>query len=54
VLYMDGHVEFVRLNEKAPMLTTALNRNSLAGSTDIYRPTYTWWMSQLSYWGGHG
>ena len=54
VLYMDGHVTFVRLNQGVPMLTTALNPDSLAGSQDAYRPEYTWWMSQLSYWGGHG
>jgi prepilin-type N-terminal cleavage/methylation domain-containing protein/prepilin-type processing-associated H-X9-DG protein len=32
VLYMDGHVEFVRLNDKAPMLISDLPENSLAGS----------------------
>jgi prepilin-type N-terminal cleavage/methylation domain-containing protein/prepilin-type processing-associated H-X9-DG protein len=54
VLYMDGHVRFVKLNEDVPMLTTALNPQSLAGSQDSYRPEYTWWTSQISYFGGHG
>lgn len=53
VLYMDGHVNFVRLNGGVPV-NTKNNPNSLAGQTDIYRPQYTWWLSQLSYWGGHG
>ena len=54
VLYMDGHVNFVRLNEAVPMLTTALPSTSLAGTQDSYRPEYTWWLSQISYFGGHG
>ena len=54
VLYMDGHVQFVKLNSGVPVMTASLNPNSLAGSTDTWRPQYTWWMSQLSYWGGHG
>ena len=53
VLYMDGHVQFVRLNEGVPMMLQ-MNPNSLGGTTDTYRPQYTWWQSQISYWGGHG
>lgn len=53
VLYMDGHTRFVRLNEDVPVMTK-MNPDSLGGTQDTFRPTYTWWMSQLSYWGGHG
>lgn len=53
VLYMDGHVEFVRLNAKAPMMLN-LPPTSLAGTQDSYRPEYTWWLSQISYFGGEG
>jgi prepilin-type N-terminal cleavage/methylation domain-containing protein/prepilin-type processing-associated H-X9-DG protein len=53
VLYMDGHVQFVRLNEAVPMMTQ-MNPDSMGGSPNPFKPGYTYWMSQVSYWGGHG
>lgn len=52
VLYMDGHVEYVKLNEKAPMLTTALPTASLAG---IPSPPYVNnWTAAMGYYAGSG
>jgi prepilin-type N-terminal cleavage/methylation domain-containing protein/prepilin-type processing-associated H-X9-DG protein len=53
VLYMDGHVQFVRLNEGVPMITQ-MNPASMGGSPNPFKAGYTYWMSQISYWGGHG
>jgi len=49
VLYMDGHVEFVRLNERYPILSdgdTPLGRQAIG-------PT-TWWRFVLTWYGGYG
>ncbi len=53
VLYLDGHAEFTKLNQKVPMMTKFVS-GSLAGMTDPWRPDYQMWMSQLSFYGGHG
>lgn len=52
VLYMDGHVEYVRLNTKVPMLTTKLSPLSLAGTA---QPPYAnLWTANISAYGGSG
>jgi hypothetical protein len=48
---MDGHVEWVRLNDKAPMLTEDLPPNSLAGSEYQYG---TSWERHISMYAGMG
>ncbi|MCC6697103.1 MAG: hypothetical protein IT365_15860 [Candidatus Hydrogenedentes bacterium] len=52
VLYMDGHVEYVKLNEKAPMLTTDLPAASLAGGA--YPPYPNVWTAFVAGYGGSG
>ncbi len=52
VLYMDGHVEFVKLNAKAPMLVTQTPATGLAFLTKV--PGMTTWMWNLSHVGGMG
>jgi prepilin-type N-terminal cleavage/methylation domain-containing protein/prepilin-type processing-associated H-X9-DG protein len=52
VLYMDGHVEYVRLNDKAPMLTTKLPAASLAGGA--YPPYANAWLALVAGYGGSG
>jgi prepilin-type processing-associated H-X9-DG protein len=55
VLYMDGHVEFVRLNDKAPMLVGGLPENSAAGrnyESDAGYPSE--WLYWVDIMGGGG
>lgn len=52
VLYMDGHVEYVKLNDKAPMLTTTLPAASLAGGA--YPPYANAWIALVAGYGGSG
>jgi prepilin-type N-terminal cleavage/methylation domain-containing protein/prepilin-type processing-associated H-X9-DG protein len=52
ILYMDGHVEFVRLNSKVPMLTEGLDPNSAAG--DVSPDGTIHWERHLSFYGGMG
>jgi len=52
VLYMDGHVEYVKLNAKAPLLATNLPVTSLAGGP--YPPYSNVWMAQVAGYGGSG
>jgi prepilin-type processing-associated H-X9-DG protein len=52
VLYMDGHVEYVRLNQKAPMLTQGLPATSLAGRPSP--PFANQWMDVIGLFGGMG
>ena len=54
VLYMDGHVEFARLNAKFPVLTdlddvATGSQTPLASATYNNRPFFHYWASQ---WGG--
>jgi len=51
VLYMDGHVEYVKLNQKAPMKATT----GLAGFAGSPAPPYAnQWMSYAGLFGGMG
>ncbi len=53
VLYMDGHVEFVRLEQKSPMLYKSLLPTSMAGSP--YPNSFlNWWGQDLALFGGMG
>ncbi len=52
VLYMDGHVEFVKLHQKPPMQITGFNPASLAGSPAP--PQANMWMQNYGLWGGMG
>ncbi len=54
VLYMDGHVEFVKLNVKVPLKITNLPTNSLAGFpvASFDNLPFIYW--ELGYWGGYG
>jgi prepilin-type processing-associated H-X9-DG protein len=57
VLYMDGHVEFVRLNAKAPMLTDTLPDNSVAGNAQLTPNANVYenmWMYFVGVLGGAG
>ena len=53
VLYMDGHVEFVRINQKFPMKNQGLNAASLAGLPGP-APNPTMWNFFLGVFGGFG
>ncbi len=52
VLYMDGHVEFLKLNSKVPLRITNLPTTSLAGFPNATMGTFIYW--ELGFWGGHG
>lgn len=52
VLYMDGHVEFVKLNAKPPCKVTGLPTTSLAGFPNATVGTFLMW--ELGFWGGQG
>jgi len=52
VLYMDGHVEYVKLNQKAPMLVRPGYSPGLAFLPKV--PGMTTWMWNLSHVGGMG
>jgi prepilin-type processing-associated H-X9-DG protein len=55
VLYMDGHVEFVRLNAKAPMRVGDLPENSLAGSDRFEAEAFPiFWLYYASNMAGMG
>jgi prepilin-type processing-associated H-X9-DG protein len=54
VLYMDGHVEYVRLESKPPMLTESLNPNSMAGALFPGAFEGNWWTGDLGVFGGMG
>lgn len=51
ILYMDGHVEFVRLNGKVPMLVEDLEPDSVAGAE---QPQGNYWVNVISIFGGAG
>jgi prepilin-type N-terminal cleavage/methylation domain-containing protein/prepilin-type processing-associated H-X9-DG protein len=52
VLYMDGHVEFLKLNTKSPLRVTNLPTTSLAGFPNAAVGTFVYW--ELGFWGGQG
>lgn len=52
VLYMDGHVEYVKVNAKAPLKLTGLPVTSLAGRPDP--PYANQWMDVVGLFGGMG
>src|SRR5690606_12126508 len=53
VLYMDGHVEFVKLGAKPPVMLRAASPTSMA-STPYLSAQYTYWQWNLSSMGGMG
>lgn len=53
VLYMDGHVEFVKVNQRFPMKNSGLNAASLAGMAGP-APHPTMWNFFLGVFGGFG
>lgn len=53
VLYMDGHVEFIKVNAKFPMVISGLNPASLAGLPGP-APQPTMWNFFLGVFGGFG
>lgn len=52
VLYMDGHVEFLKLNSKAPLKAIGLDPNSAAGLPNP--PFANNWMGYMGLFGGMG
>jgi len=54
VLYFDGHVSFVRLEEKQPMLFRTLPVTSMAGIPYSGHGQWNWWGQDTSLLGGMG
>ena len=52
ILYMDGHVEFKRLEDGFPMLVRSLSPNSTAGA--IQNSGVPYWAEVISIFGGSG
>ncbi len=52
VLYMDGHVEWVRLDEKAPVMLGGVPTNTVMG--EIIQPGWNRWMYDVTLTGGMG
>jgi prepilin-type N-terminal cleavage/methylation domain-containing protein/prepilin-type processing-associated H-X9-DG protein len=53
ILYMDGHVEFLRLNSKVPMIIDDLSETSMAGWR-FDAAGGAWWLLGTATWGGMG
>ncbi len=54
VLYMDGHVEFVKLEEKSPMLVQSLQVGAIGGNWSGRPGYYNYWSYQGGFMAGMG